>query len=144
MRSYTIQEAYDTILTKFSNGWVSSGYVVGNLRFDDSKGNLPDSDQTWARVNYKNIDSQKRSLSGFVNGASYVRSSLLTAQLFVPSGTGKRNSNKIGQEMLDLFEGGDTSLSAMWFTSIKVNEIGNDGPWLHSNLVVEIKYHQTK
>jgi hypothetical protein len=143
MKSYTVQEAYDVIVNKFYTGWINAGYVAKNILYDDL-GDLPAADQIWSRVNYDVTDFRKRSLTSMNYGTAYERVVELNIQLFIPLVKGRLNRNLFKQNMVNIFEGGDTSLSAIWFRNIKAKNIGKDGPWYQMHLNVDIIYHEIK
>lgn len=143
MSSYTIAEACDAVLSHYTNGWVTAGYDVKNILFDDVSDDLPGADQIWSRATYKLGGARKASLSGF-SGAKYSRSATLIAQLFTPNNDGAQKSNILAQAMLDVFEGDNTDLGPLHFNESKLVTIGNDANWYQVNLVINVNFSQNK
>ena len=123
--------------------WVAASLTAGNLVYDDIVvNNLPGANQTWARLNLKNTESRQSSLADYTSKAIFSRTAILTIQLFTPRKTGKTESDRVGQILLDMFE--RKKADCIWFRDVRIREIGNDGSFFNINVIVDVLYDQVK
>lgn len=152
--SLTIAQARDSILALFRTGWIASAETVdvpvfwpdkktGTKGVASSNVETPPSDEPWARVTLQNVVSGQSSLADNTNKKIFTRNGVLTVQIFTPYGTGLTKSYILTKVVQDTFEGKATS-NGVWFRNVRANEIGQNGEWHQTNVLVEFEYDEVK
>lgn len=141
--SYTITQARDAIVAAFESGWTGAGFDLDNIKYTNRAEDKPD-DKTviWCRFRMVHAGFQKGSLTNIQGQARYDRNAILTVQLFTPYDDGLNDDAP--QSIVDIFEGGISTLSGIWFRNVTAAEVGNDGVWYQANITADIEYDQIK
>ena len=143
----TRAEARDEILLHFTTAWNLATPPVPLLLYDDKTRDLP-TNAPYARITIKhNVSSQvtigaPKSQGG--NGVRYRRVGIVTVQVFEISGDGLTGADVLVDLALDAFEGEKTGLDRIEFRNANAEEIGEDGPWFHTNVTAEFVYDRVK
>ena len=143
MSSLTITAAKDDMLKMVRDAWLADSRADENLVYDDLDGSVPETMLSWARVDIKHADGGQDSLSGGLGKQRYTRSGVLTVQLFDPSGEGLSSSDNSAKIIMDAFDG-KSSANGVWFKNVRLNEIGADGDFFNSNIIVDFEYYEVK
>lgn len=138
--SLTITEAKDDILAMVKTAWDTTGKI---MIYDDIGGVIPDTADAWARTTLRHTNANQATLSGGLGTQNYDRSGILTIQIFTPSGKGLASSDIYAKLMMDAFEG-KQSANGVWFRNVRLNEIGPDGNFFQTNVVVDFEYRELK
>ncbi len=138
--SATYAEAVDVILGLFKTVWDTSGHIA---LYENVAGDIPTAVAPWARVTLRNVDGRQGSLAGALGVQRFDRDGLLTVQIFVPAGEGLSEAHTLSKIVADAYEGvaGDNGI---WFRNVRVNEIGPDGDWFQTNVLVDFTYDEIK
>lgn len=147
----TIPLARDEILERLNDVVQGTPTPPGpvQLIFDDTPGSVPSSvsavqpPPTWARVRVQHSTGRQASLSGSTGKRRWERTGFLLVQLFTPLFGGQVLADEIASIILNAFEGYSTS-SGVWFRNARMNEIGKDGAWLQTNILVDFQYDEVK
>jgi hypothetical protein len=73
----------------------------------------------------------------------FTRNGVLTVQIFTVYGIGLTKSDALVKIVQDAFEGKAT-LNGIWFRNVRASEIGQDGEWHQTNVLVEFIYDEVK
>jgi len=152
--SLTITQARDGILGHLRTAWLANGATVDVLVFypdtvvgvkglAGTKVAQPVSGSPWARVTLQHVTSGQTSLADNTSKKIFTRNGVLTVQVFTPYGTGLTKSDTLTKVVQDAFEGKAT-LNGVWFRNVRANEIGQDGEWHQTNVLVEFTYDEVK
>ncbi len=142
----TIAEARDEILSYFTTAWNTLG-TPPLLLYGDKHKDLPDN-APYARITVEHVTMGQRTLGGKIStgggGSRFNRTGLVTVQIFSPSGDGLTSQDTLVDFALDTLEGEETGSDRVEFRDVRANEVGEDGPWHHTNVVAEFRYDRVK
>jgi len=137
----TIADARDEILLHFRTAWDLG--TTTRLLYDDKHRDLPDN-ANFARITIRHNLAEHVTIGGRTGsggaGQRFRRHGLVTVQIFTVSGDGLTTSDTLVQLALDAFEGQRTASDRVEFRNVRANEIGQDGPWFHTNVIAEFVY----
>ena len=140
--SLTPEQAYDEILAVFKTAWDGTGWIA---LYENIAGEVPaaGSLDPWARVQMRTAFGNQGSLSGALGTQRWDRGGDIIVQIFIPLGEGLSRAKQLVKIVLDAYEGVTTSGGA-WFRNARENEIGDDGEWHQTNVVIEFTYDEIK
>ncbi len=119
------------------------GTASENVIWDDTQRTKPegqDPPPTWARVIVRHVTSELVALVSDAGARRYTKQGLLTIQLFTPS-DGLVSADAIVDQLEIAFRGADTP-NGVWFRDPRSNEIGVEGPWFQTNVLIDFRYDQ--
>lgn len=137
----TFTEARDDILGMVKTAWATAGSYT--LLYDDIKGVIPTTAVPFARAIVRHNTGRQSSLSGGLGTKKFTRQGVLSIQIFSVSGTGLQSADSLCKIMMDAFEG-KASPNGVWFRNARINEIGADGFWFQTNVIIEFEYEEIK
>ena len=113
--------------------------------WDDKKDQPPRANPTesWARALVQHTTGRQASLSGATGRKRWERGGFLIVQLFTPALEGQNLADELGSIIRGAFEGYSTP-SGVWFRNPRINEVGQDGAWLQTNIFVDFLYDEVK
>ena len=135
----TFQQANTEILTVFKTAWDTTGWVA---IYENVAGEIPDS-EPWARVAVRHVTGQQATLTDRTGLTRYDREGTIAVQIFVPTGEGLTRSYQLSKIVADAYEGQATP-SNVWFRDVRINEIGPDGSWFQTNVLIDFMYDEQK
>ena len=137
----TYNQAVDDILDVFKTAWDTTTWKA---LYPNVGGSLPD-DETdpWARVTLQHTDGGQASLTGGLGTTRWGRTGILTVQIFVPTGEGLSEARSLAKIVTDGFEGTSTT-NGVWFRNARINEVGPDGDWFQTNVLIDFIYDEVK
>jgi len=138
--SLTFAEARDEILAVFKSAWDATGYEA---IYEDVKKQRPDDDDPYAVVTLRHAAGFQATLAGATGTRTFRRLGLLTIQVFTPIGNGLQDSYVLGKVAADAFEGSSTP-GGVWFRDVRLNEIGRDGKFFQTNVLIDFQYDEIK
>lgn len=100
-------------------------------------------EKPWAAVTLKHASGFQSTLSGVTGSKTFKRLGLLTTQIFVPTGKGLQEAYDLAKVISDAFEGTSTP-GGVWFTNVRLNEVGRDGEFFQLNVIIEFSYDEIK
>tara|TARA_R110000772_G_scaffold30806_10_gene76524 strand:+ start:10083 stop:10499 length:417 start_codon:yes stop_codon:yes gene_type:complete len=137
--SLTYQQANDEILTMFKAAWDPTGHEA----FYDAVRKQREADNSaWAVVTLNHIFAQQDSLGG-IGGRSFKREGTLIITLNTPSTSGLSEAYTLGKVLVDAYEG-ISSPGGVWFRNVRINELGRDGAFNQTNVLVDFEYYEVK
>jgi hypothetical protein len=89
------------------------------------------------------VDGFQATLKSPTGQATYRRTGLLTVQIFVASGSGLQTTYDLVKVVADAFEGKSAS-GGLWFRDVRVREVGRDGAFRQTNVIIEFDYDEVK
>lgn len=128
--------ARDEMLTMFKDAWDASAFSAAPVLYWDvtSDDDLP-TDDVWARITVRHEVGENDAIGNRL----FLRQGTVTVQLFTRFGTGLTNADLASKVVLDAFQG-KASPSGVWFRNARMNEIGQDGEWFQTNILVDFEY----
>ena len=143
----TITAARDELLLHFTNAWNAQTPPIPLLLYDDKHRDLPD-DAPYARITINHNIFKQVTLGGKISqggsGRRFRRFGIVTVQIFTVSGDGLTGGDVLAQLALDAFEGENTGSDRIEFRNARIEEVGEDGPWLQTNVIAEFLYDRVK
>ena len=139
----TKTQARDVIAKAVNDAWTASPVTSAiALHWDNVVADVVDVDTDgralpWARVTVRHQTSTQETIGGPSCRKSLVEG-LLTLQIFTPAGDGHVLADQIADTMVAALRAANAS--DLWFFQVRVNEIGQDGPWFNSNLLADFRY----
>ena len=148
--SLTFTAARDEILTVFKTAWDAGADTAGKVViYPDAKNQVPktnDADSNpnlWARVSVIHDTGGQATLGGIGNRL-FRREGSVTVQVFTPIGTGLSIADRVYKIVVDAFEGKTSASGNVWFRNVRVNEIGPEGSWFQTNIIIDFEYDERK
>lgn len=138
--SLTYAQAVDAVLSVFKTAWDATGY---DAFYDDTPRDRGDDENPWARATVLHVDGFQATLKSPNGQARYERAGLLTVQIFVSSGSGLQATYDLVKIVSDAFEGKSAS-GGLWFRDVRAREIGRDGAFRQTNVIVRFEYDEVK
>lgn len=145
--------ARNEVMALLNTAWLANGTSADvPLLWDNVSGNAPPKpDSTgkaeagsWARAQMRHNVGGQVSLADDQGRRRWRRSGIITVEVYTPLGTGfDRLHDELVQIVKDAFEG-KTTVSDIIFSDVAPREIGPDGPWFQSNVLIAFEYDEVK
>ncbi len=135
--------ARNTIVSHFRTAWLAQTPPIPELQYDDVRADLPDGDESWARIFVRHGSSSQVTI-GKATQRRFRRIGLITIQVFTPAGGGLSLNDIYAKVAMDAFEGTSTGGDAIEFRDVSSQEVGVDGPWFQTNVTATFVYDETK
>lgn len=81
---------------------------------------------------------------GSVGNRRFRRFGIITVQIFTLGDQGLSTADVFAKVALDAFEGNSTAPTEIHFRNSRINEVGEDGPWFQTNVIVDFDYDEIK
>lgn len=144
----TYDAVRDQVFTIFRAIWekqpTDPGIDIPPIQWDNTEDLVNPPESGWVRVLLRHGPSSQVTLTGDTGGRRFRRLGLITIQVFAPVGEGMTDSDRFVKIILDAFEGGNTGADKILFRNVRANEIGRDGPWFQTNVLIEFEYDEVK
>ncbi len=142
----TFNEARNDMLTVFKDAWdagATNPTLVDYPNVTPANGVKlpPDADLSWARVTIANTLGRQETLSGAQATQAFERMGVLTVQIFTPLGVGLSESDLLSKIVTDAYQKTSTP-NQVWFRNVRMNEIGPDGEFYQTNVLVDFTYSE--
>ncbi len=138
----TMTEARDKVMLHFTTAWDAQSGTVPLLLYDDRHRDLP-ANAPYARITMRHNVMDQRTLGG-VGNRRFRRFGVITVQVFTLSNQGLATADVFAKVALDAFEGNSTAPDEIHFRNSRINEVGEDGPWFQTNVLVDFDYDEIK
>lgn len=139
----TREQAVDDILGMLLDAWTDGGLDPDRLLWPNKDAEVPSGQDAWGRATLQHTDGGQGSLAGDSGKVRWTRVGILTVQVFVPSGEGLSQETSVSKIVMDAFEG-KKSARGVWFRRVRAREIGPDGQFFQTNVIVEFEYDEIK
>lgn len=137
--SLTYKEAIDDIQTIFLNAITPSGVQV---HWENVRDQRDPSEDAWVQFVIRHASGRQASLGG-VGGRDFERQGTAIAAIFAPIGKGLSESYDLAKTVADAYEGVH-SPNGVWFRNVRIQEIGRDGEFHQTQVLIEFEYYETK
>lgn len=135
----TFEEAVDDIQKMLTDAWESTGYPLYYESLDAKRDH--ENDNPFAISTIRHYSGRQRTLG--VTDVVYSRGGSLYVQIFAPTGNGLQESYQLAKVVTDAFEG-NSSPNGVWFRAVRINEVGKDGAFFQTNVIVNFAYDEVK
>lgn len=137
--SLTYKQANDDILALLKAAWDTTGHKMfwEGVRDQRETDQLP-----WATVVVRHATGQQDTLGGIGN-RQFVRLGTMVVSIYTPSSSGLSEGYNLAKVVADAYEG-VSSPNGVWFRNVRVNELGREGTFFQTNVVVDFEYYETK
>jgi hypothetical protein len=143
-----LNNAYDEILGAFRTAWEANagafnGGTPPEVRYDGvGDSGPPASADPWARIQIRHVAGEQATLQGSGNKRRFRRAGIITVQVFYPlKRAALSNSRSLAEVARGAYEGKATA-SHIWFRNVRIQEIGPDGSWYQTNVLVDFEYDE--
>lgn len=137
--SLTYAQANDEVLAQLKAVWDPTGH---KLFYEDVRDQKETDMSPWATVVVRHAAGQQDSLGGRGN-RSFLRLGVLIVTINTPSGSGLSEAYALAKVVADAYEGA-SSPNGVWFRNVRINELGRDGTFYQTNVLVDFEYTETK
>ncbi len=135
----TFAQANDDILALLKAAWDPTGH---EMFYDDIR-DQRETDQTpWAQVVVRHAAGQQDTLGGIGN-RSFLRLGVVIVTINTPSGSGLSTAYALAKVVADAYEG-VSSPNGVWFRNVRINELGRDGTFYRTNVLIDFEYSEMK
>jgi len=135
----TFAQANDDILALLKAAWDPTGH---EMFYDDIR-EQRETDQTpWAQVVVRHAAGQQDTLGGAGN-RSFLRLGVVIVTINTPSGSGLSIAYALAKVVADAYEG-VSSPNGVWFRNVRINELGRDGTFYRTNVLIDFEYSEMK
>jgi len=135
----TFAQANDDILALLKAAWDPTGH---EMFYDDIR-EQRETDQTpWAQVVVRHAAGQQDTLGG-VGNRSFLRLGVVIVTINTPSGSGLSTAYALAKVVADAYEG-VSSPNGVWFRNVRINELGRDGTFYRTNVLIDFEYSEMK
>jgi len=135
----TFAQANDDILALLKAAWDPTGH---EMFYDDIR-EQRETDQTpWAQVVVRHAAGQQDTLGGIGN-RSFLRLGVVIVTINTPSGSGLSTAYALAKVVADAYEG-VSSPNGVWFRNVRINELGRDGTFYRTNVLIDFEYSEMK
>lgn len=137
-------QARDEAGVLFFAAWPSDIPVI----YDDVGGDPPIAPNdgsrppAWARYQFRLFGGTQATLASDVGSRRFIRSGIITVQVFTPLGDGLTLGDSLARTARDAFEGEATT--GLWFRDARIIDIGPSGAWYQQNILVDFEYDEVK
>lgn len=131
----TPRDAVSEMLAIFKTVWDDTGYTA---IYTDVAGSKPTVQEPWARVTVRHALGAQASLSDENGLKVYTQTGTIFIQLFAPQGVGQVTCRDLAQPLLVAYSknGG----GSVWYRNQRMKEIGSDGAFDNSNVLIDFTY----
>ncbi len=138
------REAITEINTLFQTAWKLTE-DISRVKWDNvgSKSVPPDGQEAWARVVLRHNTSRQATLAGATGTRRFERRGTLIVQVFETPGKGLSGAVDLPKVVCDSYEGATTP-GGVWFRDVTINEVGQDGDFFQTNIVVKFEYSEIR
>ncbi len=140
----TLTQARDEMFKAFRDAWLAD--ATSNLLpvlYPDTDAEPP-TEGAWARVSIKHGPSRQATLSGESGQKRFRHTGFITVELYTPRGDGLVLNGQLSIIVKHAFEGVATSPGQVIFYRVRVNEVGPDGQWFHTNVLADFEYDEVR
>lgn len=137
--SLTYKQANDDILSLLKTAWDTTGHVM----FWEGVRDQREVDMSpWATVVVRHAAGQQDTLGG-VGSRQFLRLGTLIVTINTPSSSGLSEGYNLAKVVADAYEG-VASPNGVWFRNVRINELGREGTFFQTNVLVDFEYYETK
>lgn len=138
-----ITTARDEILDHFTTAWNAQTPPVPLLLYDDRHEDLPN-DAAYARITVRHALMDQQTVGGNTGSRRFRRFGVVTVQIFAITGDGLQEADRLATIAHDAFEGQKTGDDRVFFRNVRINEVGQEGPWFQTNVIADFDWDTVK
>ena len=144
----SMSQARDDVFKMFTDYWNANASFEGSIpevRYaGTAKGPVPPAQKAWVRLTLQHTTGRQVSF-GAPGSRRFERRGLIMLQVFVPtqSGQGLSEVETLATIALNSWEG-KASPNGVWFRELRVEDVGEDGPWWNTNVMGSFVYDEVK
>lgn len=97
--------------------------------------------RAWARVTIQHLTGGDDAVSSASGRRRYNRQGIVTIQLFTPNAHGRELADELAPPLEQSLQGKSTQ-GGVWFREVVSSEIGEDGPWMQTNITATFEYDE--
>lgn len=93
----------------------------------------------WARFSMRHTSGRQDTLAP-VGQRRFLAGGIVTVQVFTPFGDGRTLSDQVVAVVKTALRARHSS--GVWFNDVRIEELGQDGPWFNVNVVADFRYQE--
>ena len=137
--SLTYEQANDDMLKMITDAWSVTGNKIyfESVQDDRETDTLP-----FYKVWIRHVDGGQRTLGG--KGARlFDRKGFVRIEVYSRITNGLQESYQLAKVASDAYEG-RSSDNGVWFRQVRIREMGKDGTFNRTDVIVDFEYHEMK
>ena len=138
--SLTYEEAYDEMTAMMKASWDATGYQIFYETVRDEQDTSTD---PFVYYSSKLGSAFQAAMGAAAGQRMFRRRGMIIIQLFCRSGKGLSESLQLAKVIADTYEG-KSSPGGVWFKNVTPKDMGRDGIFQQTNIVVEFEYDEIK
>jgi hypothetical protein len=131
----TSEEAVDAILDIFKAVWDLTGF---SAVYSDKPGTAPVSETIWARATVQHATGGQSSLGNEAGARRFTAEGTVFVQVFSPIGDGRTSGYKAAEIVQNAYR--DARHPNVWFRNVRIVEVGDNGAFTQTNVLVTFSY----
>lgn len=139
MSSLTFAQANDEVLTLLKTAWDTTGH---KLFYEGVRDQRETDNGPWAQVVVRHAVGRQDTLGG-VGNRSFLRLGVLIVTIHTLSSSSLSDAYALAKVVADAYEG-VSSPGGVWFRNVRVNELGRDGTFNMTQVLIDFEYYETK
>ena len=137
-------QAKDEMSKVFRDAWLADPLSAGlPVLYPDVADDPPDAG-SWARVTVRHSNGGQATLTGALGKRRYRYVGFIAVQIFVERADGEVSIDALAMIVKNAFEGVTTSPGRVAFYRVRVNEVGQSGVWLQTNVLADFEYDEVR
>lgn len=137
--SLTMKQAVDDMLGLFKTAWDTTGHEAF---FENTRSNREEDLSPWAEIVVRHAAGQQDTLGGR-GSSSFVRLGAIIVTINTPSTSGLSEGYNLAKVVADAYEG-VASPNGVWFRNVRINELGREGTFFQTNVLIDFEYYELK
>ena len=138
--SLTFAQANDQILTVFKTAWDATTYQAF---YESVRDQREDGTDPWAEVYLRHTAGRQATLSSASGSRMFRREGTLSVRIHTVQGNGLQTAYGLAKVVSDAFEGSSTT-GGVWFRDVRINEVGRDGEFHITDVLIDFEYDEIK
>jgi hypothetical protein len=137
--SLTYEQANDDIQKMITDAWSATGYPIffESVQTDRDEETLP-----FIRVWVRHTFASQRTLGG-QGSRIFERRGFVRIEVYSRITNGLQESYQLAKVASDAYEG-RSSDNGVWFRQVRISEMGKDGAFNRTDVIVNFEYHEMK
>ncbi len=129
------QDAVREMLSIFKAVWDDQGYTA---IYTDVAGSKPTVQEPWARVTVRHNDGGQKTLGDQSTKRVFTDTGTIFIQVFAPQGAGHVSSRSLAHLVRTAYC--QTGGGSVWYRNQRLKEIGGDGAFDNTNVLIDFTY----
>lgn len=137
--SLTFEQANDDIQKMITSAWSTTGYP---MFYESVQGERDEQTEPFIRIWVRHTFGGQRTLGG-QGSRIFERRGFVRIEVYSRITNGLQESYQLAKVASDAYEG-RSSDNGVWFRRVRISEMGKDGIFNRTDVIVDFEYHEMK